>query len=86
MATNKEKQLATLLLKERLERLTGKKVVLKEGGSYEDELETYQDVANKIVDIMSNIEDTTDALNHGSILSCKIYYKGSKFALEHNID
>jgi hypothetical protein len=30
MATNKEKQLATILLKERIERLTGKKVVLKE--------------------------------------------------------
>ena len=30
MATNKEIKLATLLLKERLERLTGKKVILKE--------------------------------------------------------
>ena len=31
MVTKKEIQLATLLLKERLERLTGKKVILKEG-------------------------------------------------------
>jgi adenine C2-methylase RlmN of 23S rRNA A2503 and tRNA A37 len=29
MATKKEKQLATILLKERIERLTGKKVVLE---------------------------------------------------------
>ena len=31
METDKEKQLADLLLKERLERLTGKKVILEEG-------------------------------------------------------
>jgi hypothetical protein len=31
MATKKEKQLATILLKERIERLTGKKVIFKEG-------------------------------------------------------
>lgn len=31
MVTNKEKQLAIILLKERLERVTGKKVILKEG-------------------------------------------------------
>ena len=31
MATNKEKQLAILLLRERLEKVTGKKVILKEG-------------------------------------------------------
>ena len=30
MATKREKQLAALLIKERLERLTGKKVILKE--------------------------------------------------------
>lgn len=30
MATDTEKKLATILLKERLERLTGKKVILKE--------------------------------------------------------
>ncbi|MDD3988175.1 MAG: hypothetical protein PHC93_04395 [Candidatus Omnitrophica bacterium] len=30
MATKREKQLATLLLKERLERLTGKKVILED--------------------------------------------------------
>lgn len=36
MVTNKEKKLAIILLKERLERLTGKEVVLKEG--YEESL------------------------------------------------
>ncbi len=39
MVTKKEKQLATLLLKERLERLTGKKVILKE--KYEESLRRY---------------------------------------------
>jgi len=34
MATKNEIKLATILLKERLERLTGKKVVLKEGIDY----------------------------------------------------
>jgi len=36
MATKKEKQLAIQLLKERIERLTGKKVMFKENEDYDD--------------------------------------------------
>jgi hypothetical protein len=52
MATKKEIKLATILLKERLERLTGKKVVLKENS----ETQTVQDYVDIIFDILTTGE------------------------------
>ena len=48
MATNREKQLATLLLKERIEHLTGKKVVLKETVSPPKDLKKAGEIAEQI--------------------------------------
>ena len=48
MATNREKQLATLLLKERIEHLTGKRVVLKETVSPPKDLKKAGEIAEQI--------------------------------------
>lgn len=53
MATQREKQLAALLLKERLERVTGKKVVLKEGGATLPSNHTIQVVSKALLDFMN---------------------------------
>ncbi len=60
MITKREKQLATLLLKERLERLTGKKVILKEG------------VQRVTIDQMNDILTNTSP---GTIIACSMIVK-----------
>ncbi len=78
MATKREKQLATILLKERLERLTGKKVVFKESAQRDivphGPEGGYQAAGNYIARILLDIEDSTDALNNGETAIFMIKY------------
>ena len=62
MATKKEKQLATLLLKERLEHLTGKKVIFKEGNPISNKL------PGDIDDALMDIAQMTNKLTYGNII------------------
>ena len=56
MATARERQLITLLLKERLERITGKKVILKERESFFDKFGKDLDLSFERPEVKTKVE------------------------------
>jgi len=75
MATKKEKQLAIQLLKERIERLTGKKVMFKENAIESENIKEKKKVFNlhhmKILDPSENEMFLTDASYNNMYLYVK---------------
>ena len=81
MATNKEKQLATLLLKERLERLTGKKVILKEKKAIDLKQQIMNLLTSNTTGIIWTIRDIVEWFSDSTLVSPVYNSKTIKDAL-----